>query len=228
MHPYPNPSILVKRTYPVSLSIAKYWVDQLKPDSQQLADITGGAAADAASLGVAFFLAEQHSKGSESQTYAKYLKREKHYLLNVVPRDNATGAISHRPVEEPFQAWDDFVYMVPPFLAEYAVKHHDLSVAREAYKQIQAYRTLLIDPETNLWHHVRGGYWGDEKLWGTGMAWAVAGIARVYTTLQHSVFQGPLQSELKDLATWANDIIAATMARPHVNTFLSTCCLAFG
>jgi len=197
------------------IDVANIWLAKLGPDAQQLVEISGGAAGDAASLGSAFFTASKAESGNDA--YRKYLDRQKDYLLNQLPRDSETGAISHRPNNEPFQAWSDWGYMVPPFLSQYAVLHDDILLARETYNQIKGYRSILRDSETELWRHVKRGNWEDDKLWSTGIGWTLAGIVRTYATLHHSQFRSEMQSELSDMAGWANQIIAAVLQRVNVS-----------
>ena len=125
----------------------------------------------------------------------------------------ANGAISQR--FEDAQAWSDFVYMVPPFLAYAGVVQDNLSLTIQAYTQVKLYRDILRNSTTNLWYHILEGPFSDARFFGTGNAWVLAGILRVYATLLHSQFADQLGSELADLAVWGNELISGTF--PFVN-----------
>ena len=188
--------------------IAKYWLDQLPSDAQQF--VIEGAAGDTASVGVAFVNAGLNPNGTDGAVFDTFAARETDWLLTAIPRmDN--GAISHRPPHEPAQVWADNFYMSPPYLAYYGIATKNISVAKEAFTQIAAMRDILRDPETGLLMHVIGGHWEDRKLWGTGIAWAIAGISRVYATYLYSPFTGTFDRERNQLAQWANELVAAVL-----------------
>jgi rhamnogalacturonyl hydrolase YesR len=99
---------------------------------------------------------------------------------------------------------------VPPFLAYYAVLHDNITLAREAHRQIQLYRDVLRT-DTGLWAHILlGNVTHDPGLWATGNAWAAAGMLRVLATLKWSQFDAAMQSEQNDLRSWAEEILRAT------------------
>lgn len=62
------------------------------------------------------------------------------------------------------------MYMVPPFLAYYGVLNGNKTVLDEAYNQIKAYRTHLMDKNMGgLWKHVLlGPSANDAGYWSTG------------------------------------------------------------
>lgn len=107
-------------------------------------------------------------------------------------------AISHQAGSK--QLWADSVFMVPPFLAAYAVARQNETWLREAVEQIQAYHEVLARPvsdsgkwgsEGELWKHIISQPRSlgeevcchDEEYWLTGNAWALAGMVRVYGVL---------------------------------------------
>lgn len=188
--------------------IAKYWLDQLPSDAQQF--VIEGAAGDTASVGVAFVNAGLNPNGTDGAVFDTFAARETDWLLTAIPRME-NGAISHRPPHEPPQVWADNFYMSPPYLAYYGIATKNISVAKEAFTQIAAMRDILRDPETNLLMHVIGGHWEDRKLWGTGIAWAIAGISRVYATYLYSPFTGTFDRERNQLAQWANELVTAVL-----------------
>lgn len=64
------------------------------------------------------------------------------------------------------------MYMVPPFLAYYGVLNGNKTVLEEAYNQIKAYRTHLMDKNAGgLWKHTQlssssndAGHWSTGRL----------------------------------------------------------------
>lgn len=103
-------------------------------------------------------------------------------------------AVSHR-VDSP-QLWADFVFMVPPFLAAYAVARQDEKWLVEAVEQVKAYAEVLAvkgdDDLEGLWRHIvaqardlgEDVCCHDQGCWLTGNAWALAGMVRVLGVLE--------------------------------------------
>ncbi len=87
----------------------------------------------------------------------------------------------------------------------------NITIAKEAFQQISAYRDILRDPSANLWMHIKGGSWEDTKRWCTGIGWAVAGMVRVYANYHFSPFIGTFDAERVQLAEWANEIVEAVL-----------------
>jgi rhamnogalacturonyl hydrolase YesR len=65
--------------------------------------------------------------------------------------------------------------MLPPFMAYYGVYSHNVSMVREAFRQIKLYRQILLDPKHHALRHIEGGNWQETSLWGTGNAWSANG-----------------------------------------------------
>lgn len=185
-------------------------------------------------MGVAFLVAESTTASpSLASTYSRLSDAEVNFLLSSVPR-TPDGAISHRPTNEPVQLWADYVYMVPPFLAYWAVARGNVSVLQEAYDQCRLYRKYLRDPNgSGIWRHIQLGDWQDDGLWGTGRylffkrsqgvmvltssrnhfegnGWAAAGMTRVLATIQHSQYSSKFTAQMDDLASWINEILLST------------------
>lgn len=125
------------------------------------------------------------------------------YLLNVVPK-TSDGAISHQVSQ--VQLWyvrsashhlhrnshhlycqlvsacrSDFVYMVPPFLAYYAVISENKTLLIESYNQIKLYRSYLMDSSAGgMWKHVLLGDGTDDGHWSTGACLRVHPNSVVY------------------------------------------------
>lgn len=125
------------------------------------------------------------------------------HLLNNVPRWG-NGAISHR--ESNVELWADFIYMVPPVLAYWAVQTNNVTLLNVAIQQCNLYRDVLAIPAiedrdkspwhaAGLWQHIIGPPDGnnDNGIWSTGNAWAAAGMSRVLATAKNS------QLEAEDL-----------------------------
>lgn len=126
-----------------------------------------GSAADPASNGVAALIANWTGQSNSSIDFASAASGELQFLLTKVPRAG-NGALSHRVSQ--VQLWSDFVYMVPPFLAYYAVLTENKTLLEESYNQIAHYRDNLRDAKTGLWMHVVNGRFGGFLLsyWGSG------------------------------------------------------------
>lgn len=66
----------------------------------------------------------------------------------------------------------DFVYMGPPFIADYAVMQGGAAeqvLLQAAYDQCRLYRDVLYSPDIGLWQHIILGSWNDTTAWGTGV-----------------------------------------------------------
>ncbi|GBE85574.1 hypothetical protein SCP_0800910 [Sparassis crispa] len=175
-----------------------------KTGPQPLVYVSGGAAGDPASIGVAVLLANLTGQQAEDGLdYAGAARDQLAYLLQDVPR-TGDGAISHR-VEE-VQLWSDSVYMVPPFLAYYGATAGNASLLTEAYTQVKLYRQYLFNGNVSLWRHIVLGNQTDAGHWSTGNAWAAAGMVRVLGTIQHSAYAGSMRSQTNDLVAWVGEI----------------------
>ncbi|KAJ7219286.1 Six-hairpin glycosidase-like protein, partial [Mycena pura] len=207
------PSNTTQAMAPV-FSIAHSVVSALKNTSGPTPLMAGdGAAGDPPSIGVAVLLANWTGQAAmDGLDYAAAAKNQLDYLLEVVPR-TSDGAISHRVAQ--VQLWSDFIFMVPPFLANYGLLTSNTSLITEAYNQIKLYRNYLLDTQAkNLWKHVvlgnntsDGG--NDEGHWSTGNGWAAAGMLRVLATMKNSPFSKSFSSQQKDLASWVKEIHTA-------------------
>jgi rhamnogalacturonyl hydrolase YesR len=65
----------------------------------------------------------------------------------------------------------DFVYMAPPFIANFGALQNDsggLAIMQIAYDQIRLYRQALFDQNASLWRHIAYGSSEDIGHWGTG------------------------------------------------------------
>ena len=102
------------------------------------------------------------------------------YLMEKAPRTK-NGVISHTlNVRE---IWIDSIYMAPPFIA--ACGRYE-----EALKQIEGIHKILWQPGKKLYSH----RWNDdrqefvnEKCWGVGNGWAMAGMTRVAALIPASM-----------------------------------------
>lgn len=150
-----------------------------------------GAAGDPASLAVSAILI-----GQTQPDYLSAAERQVNHLLGNVPRFS-NGAISHR--ESNVELWADFVYMVPPALAYWAVQTNNVTLLDIAVRQCILYGDVLGVPASEsggnspwdaagLWHHIIGPPDGnnDNGIWSTGNAWAAAGMSRVLATAKNS------------------------------------------
>lgn len=109
---YPSLSVFSKTYYPIKIpatvptltnAIIQYWWNRRPATATQFAVVDGGAAADPASLGVAWTLAQMSAAVPMNATYKVALDQEIAYLLGV--SRSADGAMSMRPPPEPVQLW---------------------------------------------------------------------------------------------------------------------------
>jgi len=77
----------------------------------------------------------------------------------------------------------DWMYMVPPFLAYYAVDKGNQQLLQDTITQISLYREILQSNDTGIWMHIIDPESQDEGHWATGNAWAAAGMTRVLATV---------------------------------------------
>ena len=102
------------------------------------------------------------------------------FLLFKAPK-TPEGILYHNYIEN--MIWVDAFYMAPPFLS---IAGHP----KEAVKQIDGFRNILLDPEKKLYYHM----WDQDQqryarklLWGVGNGWAAAGMTRVLMSLPDSM-----------------------------------------
>ncbi|KAJ4287373.1 hypothetical protein N0V90_012772 [Kalmusia sp. IMI 367209] len=176
------------------VSALTYIEPHIRTNSTTLVDGDG----DPAALGIPALLI-----GKTDSAYWDAATRQEQHLINDVPRwDN--GAISHR--ENVAELWADFVYMVPPFLAYYAVATCDVSLLKESARQVKLYRDVLIQP-SGVWMHITGPEVQDYQLWSTGNGWAAAGAARVLATLKKSPYAEDTTAEQESLTSIIKSIL---------------------
>jgi hypothetical protein len=149
--------------------------------------IVAGSAGDPASLGVVSILL-----GQRDSAYLEAAERQYDTLCRKTPR-LSNGAISHR--EKVAEAWSDFVYMVPPFIAYYAMAKGDPDALDAAVEQCILYKKIL-QGDDGLWHHIIGPETEDLGIWSTGNGWAALGMMRVLALLVKSGKNHDKQEEL--------------------------------
>ena len=163
---------------------------------------------DPAALGVFALMIGRHKAG-----WMQAATKQKNFLLKDAPRyDN--GATSHR-IESP-EVWSDAVFMVPPFLAYYAVATKELEVMKDAVKQIQLHRDVLLIREGDrkgLWKHIVGdSARADDGAWSTGNAWAAYGMLRVRATITAwKQTNATMKTEVKLLDNYILEILTAAI-----------------
>jgi rhamnogalacturonyl hydrolase YesR len=172
---------------------------------------------DPASMGVAALMLGQR----DSKTFQAAM-RQKEYLLNDAKRYE-NGAISHRV--EVAELWSDAISMVPPFLAYYAVASNDLDLMKEAVRQCELYREVLMiksGPKKGLWKHIVGpSEMADEGVWSTGAAWAAYGMVRVRATISGwRPSNDTMAQELHHLDQWIGEILDGAIRTDDENSGL--------
>ncbi|KAJ8073391.1 hypothetical protein PM082_011666 [Marasmius tenuissimus] len=174
-----------------------------------------GAVGDPFSLGVAAVML-----GKTEDRFIPALEAEVDYLLNDAPRWY-NGAISHR-ADVP-ELWSDWMYMLPPALAYYAVDTHDSDLLRESVDQCgyqrQALQANLSDsvPYKGVWEHIVGPQSPEHGLWSTGNGWAVGGMSRVLATIMKAPTEltaGWCDEAVDNLSTWIKEILDGALASP--------------
>ena len=113
------------------------------------------------------------------------------YLLNEAPK--TADGILHHTVNSP-EIWVDSFYMAPPYLCV-------AGYPAEAIKQINGFRHYLWNAEQNLYSHrwhVTENRFLNEKFWGVGNGWAIAGLARIIDDLPSQ-----MESDRQQLITFA-------------------------
>lgn len=117
------------------------------------------------------------------------------FLLYKSPK-TPNGIIYHNYIEN--MIWVDAFYMAPPFLAA-------AGYPKEAMKQIEGYRNILLNKEKKLYYHI----WDQDRqkferklFWGVGNGWASAGMTRVLRSLPDS-----MKDEKKLLSGYIKEVI---------------------
>lgn len=159
---------------------------------------------DPASMGVAAIMLGQR----DSKTFQAAMRQKDHLLNDAKRYEN--GAISHRV--EVAELWSDAISMVPPFLAFYAVASNDLDLMKEAVRQCELYREVLMitsGPKKGLWKHIVGpSEMADEGVWSTGAAWAAYGMVRVRATISGwRPSNETMALEIQHLDQWIGEIL---------------------
>ncbi|KAI0352875.1 Six-hairpin glycosidase [Trametes cingulata] len=208
----PPPSKLSSGTAKDVTDWATRIVKAKDPSSLPLID-GDGAVGDPASIGVAVLLTNWTRTDRSDQEFSTAAAGQLQYLLDVAPK-TSDGAISHRA--DQVQLWADFVYMAPPFIAYYGALQKDLNLLQTAYQQCKLYRQYLSD-SSGLWKHIVLGDWQDNHHWGTGNAWAAAGMLRVLETIRHSKLSSQMLVEQADLTSWINEIVSSSWKYQHTN-----------
>ena len=158
----------------------------------RLAVVVSGGPTDPAMGGEGYWKAAHLTGDREIQDAVRGMLD---YLLQTAPRA-ADGTLYH--VLQAPQVWSDGFNGAPPFLA--AMERYE-----EALAQIEGFRKRLWNPQRKLLSHI----WDDgaqefkrADFWGTGQAWAAAGLARVIRSLPPE-----RRNDRERLAAFARDIL---------------------
>ncbi|KAK3696349.1 hypothetical protein LTR37_018014 [Vermiconidia calcicola] len=205
-NPFPKGKIPI-RYYKMDEALSYFYDTVPIGEGKTLAE-NGFSVSDPASLGVGSIML-----GQTSPKRLSAIEKQKDYLLDEAPR-YANGAISHRV--EVAELWSDSVSMVPPFLAYYGVAKKNLTLIREAVRQCELYRDVLMIREgerKGLWKHIVGpSDVADEGAWSTGNGWAAYGMIRVRATIAAwSTSRDEMGKEIVALDSYILEIIEAAM-----------------
>ncbi|NVM55977.1 MAG: glycoside hydrolase family 88 protein, partial [Candidatus Helarchaeota archaeon] len=164
------------------LSFAQYWVDQ--SIRTQTADGSFGHGefkvgdSTAIGLSVLYFLNQTGDRKYRDAAikHLNYLRSPEQIWVN---GSHLEGGLSHthnRP-----ELWIDHLYMVMPFWAKMGVLLGNDTYINESIHQVYMHLKHLWDPATNLCVHIWSETEGylDPYLWGRGIGWATAAIARM-------------------------------------------------
>jgi hypothetical protein len=168
------------------------------------------AAGDPASLGIPALLI-----GTSDPDYHTAACRQANFLLTCLPR-TSNGAISHR--YDVAEAWSDFVYMVPPFLAYLSVSTGEINYLHTALTQIHLYRDELRISEgqhVGQWRHIIGPQNQDEGAWASGCGWAAMGMARVLATIMKWRTTRGWKDEQAQLKGYILELLDGALASPR-------------
>ncbi|KAJ4293232.1 hypothetical protein N0V90_008514 [Kalmusia sp. IMI 367209] len=176
-HPFPEDKVPSARIEDVeSLQYAK---NHIIAGSSRTLCKDNNSVADPASLGVfAILIGQSHPECLDAA------HRQMEYLYEA-PSYGNSKAISHRKDVE--EVWADFIYMVPPFLAYYALAVDKSYYMKQAVEQCVAYNEILATKseglDRGLWHHIAGPKNVDPGYWCTSNGWVAAGLAQILATL---------------------------------------------
>lgn len=177
-------------------------------DNSTLAD-GDGANGDPASLGVSALLLARGGGDGKNKTGEDFEKAAQRQLASLfkAPR-YSNGAISQRT--KVAELWSDGMFMIPPFLAYYAVASQNTSLLREAVQQCGLYRDVLIAQTSQdwegLWMHIIGPEAETKGIWATGNGWAALGMTRVLATVVNWPTSCHWEKEIAHLKGWLFEI----------------------
>ncbi len=116
----------------------------------------------------------------------EYLRREPRLPIGRGVSGETINHLGHSPESRfyPKSVWIDSLMMTGVFAARYARETKDPELLDFAAGQPRLYASLLMDPDTGLWHH---SYWvrsarrypGDRLFWGRGNGWVVASLPMI-------------------------------------------------
>ncbi len=188
------------------LSFAQYWVDQ--SIYTQTAEGTFGhgelTVGDSTAIGLSvlyFYNRTGDIKYLEAALKnLNYLRSPERIWVGGPP---LIGGSSH--VQNEAELWIDHLYMVVPFWAKVGVILGNTTYIDEAVNQIYVHLKYLKDPATNLVAHIWSEAEGylDPNLWGRGIGWATAAIARTLEIIPetHTNYSDLLNTVLLMLAS---------------------------
>jgi rhamnogalacturonyl hydrolase YesR len=115
------------------------------------------------------------------------LARELAAHMQALPVDAASGARFHRPQHPDYHdyLYVDCMEVDAPFLCKLAAVTGDTRLYDDGARQILAYSTLLVDPETGLFYHQYDRTTGrtNGAFWGRGNGWALLGLLKTLRLL---------------------------------------------
>lgn len=169
-------SLLEAGDYETVILMAKESVLRQQEDGRLSVVYTDNGVTDPAASGVAVLFAADRLGDPELK---KAADRMLEYLMTTSHKTEE--GILHHTLNAP-EIWIDAMYMAPPFLAR-------AGEYEESIRQIEGFRKVLWNPGYKLYSHrwdAQKKVFINEKFWGVGNGWALAGITRVITYLPAS------------------------------------------
>ena len=214
------------------LSFAQCWIDQsIRTQTYEGAFGHGDlAVGDSTAIGLSvldFYNRTGDPKYLEAAVkHLNYLRSPERIWVNGPPLMGGSSHLANKA-----ELWIDHLYMVVPFWAQMGVTLGNDTYVDEAIHQIQVHLQYLQEPITRLVAHIWSESEGyrDPNLWGRGIGWATASIARTLEIIPntHTNYSYLLNTVLSMLASLDDFQDSGGLWHTIVNdstTYLETSC----
>jgi unsaturated rhamnogalacturonyl hydrolase len=214
------------------LSFAQCWVDQSIRTQTAEGAFGHGEMAVGDSTAIGLSVLDLYNRTGDPKyleaaiKHLEYLRSPERVWVDGPP---LIGGSSHKANKA--ELWIDHLYMVIPFWAQMGVTLGNDTYIDEAINQIRVHLKFLQEPNTNLVAHIWSETEGylDPNLWGRGIGWATASIARTLGIIPntHANYSYLVDSVLSMLASLDDFQDAGGLWHTIVNdssTYLETSC----